>query len=660
MTLTVESWNGTTWDAFTDEEVLQVEFNDGGVTSLSSATIQWNRSVLTPVGGRQVPTYQTEVRIKYDGTVIFAGKVEQPESEFPIYTTTISSYGEEFLERYVNEIFENESPEAIVEYIIDNYTNLTYASTFVTGVTIPRIVFGDKRVIEVLNSMKDLVDGVFYTNSDKESFFERRAQVDSGLTLEVGVNVINQPSWNYNEGSVFTKVIVKGDKQEFNNSESFTATGGQTTFTIAYEPFGNINVTKNGTRLVPGVTTTEGYSVKPENKEIILTTGATGGDAIVISYTYKLPVKVEAEAEIVDAYGNKIEKEREITNKAIKTMQEARNFASTFLDLHSSPTKQTTMVQVGFNLLAVTGRLATIIDAEEGINEQLTILGRTYIHPDNISEITVGTVRELYFDWHKEVIERIRDISQENSNEEKLQLFYKFKENVNVNLGQTYTGYTRMLNDSFIADALTLGRARSSLNFEPDCSDNGNHGTWNGSGIDGNQYSLSGARLSCGTYNGTDRYVSSTASITGTRTVCFWVKPSITNRRIVSLTSGAYIEINGSGNIATSGLTAVTTWVDNVVGTSVGTGTYKHVAVQFDAVTANQVWSGRHSTSYYSGEIDELMLFNTTLTESDRAAIINKTFYDNHAKWANCKLWWAFDNPRAGDRRGASVTFSSG
>lgn len=660
MTTTVESWNGSTWDAFDDEEVLSITFIDGGISFLSSAEIQWNRSVLVPVGGRQTPTYQVECRIKVDGTVIFAGKIDKPESEYPVYRTVINSYGEEFLEKYVNEVFENESPEGIVEFIIDNYTNLTYASTFVSGVTIPRIVFRDKRVIEVLDMMKSLVDGAFYTNSDKEAFFERRASVDSGMSLEVGNNIVNLPIWEHNPDSVVTKVIVKGDKQEFQNSETFTATASQTVFTLAYEPFGNVNVTKNGTRQSPAVAGSGDYTTKPEDKQIILTVGATAGNTIVVTYAYKLPIKVEAEADVYDEYGALIVKEREIVNKAIKSMSEARDFASTYLDLHSSPSRKTTMTKYGFDIGADTGKRITAIDAEEGINEQFTILERRYEYPSEMTEYVIGTTRELFFDWHKEVIERIRDISQENSNDEKLQLFYKFKENINVNLGQTYTGYTRIINDTFIADHLTNGRARASRNDEPDCSGNGNDGTWNGTGITGAQYSGSGMRLGTGTYNGTDRYISSSASVTGARTACFWVKPTATNKRIISLASGAYIEINSGGDIATSGLTGVAVHVDNVSGVTVGTGSYRHVSVQFDSVTANQVWCGRHSTSYFAGEIDEFMLFDATLATADRQAIIDKTFYDNHAKWANCKIWWSMDDPTAGDKRGPAVTFSTG
>ena len=46
----------------------------------------------------------------------------------------------------------------------------------------------------------------------------------------------------------------------------------------------------------------------------------------------------------------------------------------------------------------------------------------------------------------------------------------------------------RSYGNSFILGHTTLGRLRTDKNFEADCSDNGNHGTWNGTGIDGAQY----------------------------------------------------------------------------------------------------------------------------------------------------------------------------
>ena len=155
-------------------------------------------------------------------------------------------------------------------------------------------------------------------------------------------------------------------------------------------------------------------------------------------------------------------------------------------------------------------------------------------------------------------------------------------------------------------------------------------------------------RLSCGVFNGTDHKITSTVSEASIVAVSFFIDPDTASRDIMQLDTGKVISLDGSSNVTTSGFTNAT-----VTETAMTTGT--HVYVEFDAITLTNPTVG-YSTTYYDGNLDELMIFNTTLSATDITDIQENKFSKLHSKFANCKLWYSFDDPLIGDRRTNYIT----
>jgi hypothetical protein len=198
-------------------------------------------------------------------------------------------------------------------------------------------------------------------------------------------------------------------------------------------------------------------------------------------------------------------------------------------------------------------------------------------------------------------------------------------------------------NDSFILGHTTLGRLRTSATFEADCSNNGNHGNWS---FDG--YDTGGHRLSFVALDGASIYATSSASITGVRSLSIFYRLADTDMKFLQLASGITIEIvnelpvfNGFTNVSYT-LTELSAF-------------WYHLYVTFDAITVNSISLGKIGTDYFIGDVDEFTLFDTTLSAQDISDIQNNNFYSNHSKYGNCKLWWSMDNPRLGDRKGTPV-----
>ena len=104
----------------------------------------------------------------------------------------------------------------------------------------------------------------------------------------------------------------------------------------------------------------------------------------------------------------------------------------------------------------------------------------------------------------------------------------------------------------------------------------------------------------------------------------------------------ATVSVDGSGTVTTSGFTNAT-----VTETAVTNGT--HVYVEFDSETLTNPTIGYDGSTYFDGKMDELTVFDTTLTTQDKEDIRNNFFYSNHSKYGNCVLWFAFDHNVLGD-----------
>lgn len=634
------------WQEISEDRIIEIKTEDKGEKALDKFTVLFDREILS---GTYVPSYQNEIKIQEQGVDIFAGRIDQPRKEIPLYEVVAYSYGERLLDEYVNEIYEDKTIEEIVTAILVG-TGLTLVITDPTGITIDKIVFKNKKKAEAIELLMNTIGYIFFTDVNKNAYMQPKGATPSGEALTVGNEVINQPFWEENPGNIYTTVIVEGDRQNFSNSESFMATASQTIFTLSYIPVGNINVTINGTRQEPqvDVSTSGDYTVVPENKQIILNTGATAGQTVVISYDYSVPIKITAEAEVFDEYGNKIEKETFIKNKSIQTFQEARNFAREFLRIYSKPTKSTELKIFGYNNNLRSGKTVVVNDPNESITGNYKIIETSWSYPENIMTIKIGTNDYLFFDWQKEVMQKIRELETESTNQDNIQIYQQFQAGVNVFLEPGLKVYEINLENSFIANHVTLGRARETDGTEVDCAvypgASDRYGTWSGTKTGDSYYITGGHRLWCGNFNGTDNYVQTSESITGVTGLFIFLKDYANSRDVLSLATGIYISLDAPGNITTTGLTNVVKSEETL------SNGWKKVYLKFDSITADLIKVGNVST-FYSGKIDEFMLFNSDLTTAEQSSITNNTFNEENTAYPKCELWWAFDNNLAGDRK---------
>jgi hypothetical protein len=134
----------------------------------------------------------------------------------------------------------------------------------------------------------------------------------------------------------------------------------------------------------------------------------------------------------------------------------------------------------------------------------------------------------------------------------------------------------------------------------------------------------------CGSFWATSNITFS--SISNVTWFWIWIYPTANTKTLATfVTSTSLITINSSNQIVTTGLTNVTTYVDNQVWTTIILNKWNYVFLKFDAKTLTNysLWN-----SSYLGLIDEVDIYNVALTE--------KEIQDLYWHWMRQLNWWSY------------------
>ncbi len=581
---------------------------------------------------------------KADGsTTIFSAKVFNKNQDI-FWSLDCKTNGYELMNIPIQQVYENKSPEFIVQDIVDNFTaNLTYASTAVSGVSITKVV-ANSYAIDIIREMMDLLQWQLRIDETDNVYFEPKGTVDNGKTFTDGTD-IQITSWQEDSFNMFNRVKVKGPLVSIETQE--VKSGTATEFSLDHKPQGTVKVTISASEL-KRTSPTEPYAVDSEQSKVVFTSSRTDP---TFDYSFHQPIVVDGQNDdSIATYG---EIYKEVEAPFIDTFPDARRYAQNLLDVFSIPLNKVKGFYSDLDWDRDVGELITISSTIRGKSDtQLVITKIEYDAAQNMTKYEFGPRDIIFYDWQREVQERIKKLEKKVQDEDEVAFTRLFRHSLKISMHLSTIWQYNSPVDSFILGHPTLGRLRSDFDFEADCSDNGEHGTWNGTGVtSGTQFSTSGYRLSTGDFNGSDHYIQC-PSISSIQTVSFYVNADALNTDIIKLTGSAKISVDNSGDITTTGLTNDTIYVDGVAATRIVAGTFALVTVTMDSINATDLEIGRQASSYFNGKIDEVMVFDSKITTGNMDTIIAKDFYDSSNSFTISGLlgYWSMDNPKLGDR----------
>ena len=569
--------------------------------------------------------------------------------------------------------------------VIDTYTtNLTDATTATSGVTITKYV-ANAYAAEVIQDMMNILNWQLRIDESDNVFFEPKGTVSNGAAFTNGTD-IHIVNWKEDTSDMFNRVQIKGQNIPFTApQDTDTGDGSETQFTLSHKPVGTVKVTVDGTlqeNTAPG----EIYKVDSENKQINFVTAPGDGLALTFDYEYHVPVLVDQQDDdSISTYGEVFKR---IDASWLDTFSEARKYASNLLEVFSTPFIQARAFIPGLDWDRVAGEEILLTDNVRDITNTMVIHKIIFDMNENTTNLELSTSsRSLEFeDWQRDVKDRIKKLERKFQDEEEVAFARILKHNLSVDLTPTYINEKSSPMDSFILGHQTLGRLRTDLNYEADCSDNSHPGTWSGTGIAGSQFLTNGWRLSTGTFNGSDRIITVTdhedldlsgANFSIALAIRVEALPSSetyvlnkwdgTDGYAVRITAANKVELiySNSGSDSTIATDTALTAKDFAYIVFVKEGT--DLTVYFDSVSDNtntgsgnagtnteDFIMGKYSTNFLEGYIDEVRVYDTNLSATDVANLNNKI-----ELLTNLKGYWSMDNPRLGDRSSVRTPISN-
>ena len=362
----------------------------------------------------------------------FNGDVTSKQVNEELVMTVESYDGRIYRTEYITEVHENKTIEYIIEHLITTYTDLTYASSNTTGVTLERFVINTETVGDVITRILKSIDWQTRTDNSENFYFEPRGDIASSVVLQNGVNAFLQGEWKKNPNRLVNSCTVIGDKAKFQTNQTFTATDSQISFIVTYKIIGNVRVTVDGTEIVggqPGGTTTYDYSVDNEQKTIIFEVGATTGETVIVYYEYELPIKITATNDnSISSYGTFPKK---VTDNTLKTTSDARKLAKIIVSVYGSPVTSAEL-RVNWEEDIDVGQTVQVIDSFNSIDQSFVVISMTKNYPSGDRIISVGVEEFMSLDMSKDINDRIKRLESEQDNTDIVQSYKSIKENVSA------------------------------------------------------------------------------------------------------------------------------------------------------------------------------------------------------------------------------------
>lgn len=341
----------------------------------------------------------------------------------------------------------------ILETLLTQNTTLSYtASTIQNSGTvniISQFVLRRRILMDALFELAYALNwSLYYNSQDDYVYFEPKGYTRSTTLLTVGDNIVTLPKWNIDSSQQFNEITVRGTSQELLVDEGPYQLNGAhanwdtTSLTLDNKPVtvqvfidsSNPPTTEKRGGVIDSSSTYD-YSVNKEQAliEFSDTFTPTATWYATVRYTYTLAVQVtRSNQSSKDAYGIKATSQ---FREDIKTVEDARSWAASQLEIYSFPFYSTNIAVKGEQNLRL-GAVYNVVDEIQGVSQWLLVQEIKYSYPYRFDELAVADQEYRSANWAADIPQRVRRLEEKQASNEDLV-------NIGFDFDDESTGWTR-------------------------------------------------------------------------------------------------------------------------------------------------------------------------------------------------------------------------
>jgi len=384
--------------------------------------------IMQGVTSLEVLKHNVDVTIKRGLTTatdqfIFKGKITNISNDNGILRCDLRPPHWVLKRQIINEIFDNTSAEAgdvtsIWETIAKGEDDTITVSTE-SSASLPLLQYfvcnGETRWDKTQELRKLIKWQSFYRPDTDTYYLQPEGFTEFTTPFTVGINILNNPIWDYDVESIFNDITVLGAFDDARFQESFNGDGVSKIFELTYVPedteiyLGSISQANLQVMGIENSSSGFDYTVEREKRQIIFESAPPAGtDNVIINYTYlqQRPVRQKNKTSI-EKYGVSM---YEVGYDTVLSIEDAKIQAQALIDVFSTPFRSTALFVLDYENLFPGNRI-TIYDPQNNeVGTELTVNSIVYQYTSEHDVLEVGDKNYRLKDLILDIIQNITSL----------------------------------------------------------------------------------------------------------------------------------------------------------------------------------------------------------------------------------------------------------
>lgn len=401
--------------------------NDNGNT----AEIFVNSSVtgtVTPTVGQGIIISRGDVTATDD--YIFRGEVKKVQKIGNKYTLSCKDKLNQLKYKVFSRSYDinNDSQvgevSAIFQDIVEDggfTASVESSGTGSSDVVLNKFISRKNTRLERMTILAQILNWHFYYDYNNDYVrLEPKGYESYGTTLEVGINIYNNPKWEVNLEKMRNKVIVEGATEIDTRVDTEVGDALTKTFNFTYRPE-TCDLKVDGTLQKQGVvdgSSTYDYTIDRELKTYTFVSAPGGGTSIVMTYTSRIPRPVVVtDPTSISTYG--LTQEENFKFDDIVSVDDAEKRARQLLSILKDGEIKTELLVPLTNVKV--GQKVTVVDASNtDFSDDYIVYDKIISYPNNFDSLKIGNIRVEIDDLFSTINERLKALEQQDASQDDL------------------------------------------------------------------------------------------------------------------------------------------------------------------------------------------------------------------------------------------------